>query len=361
MLKKTIRRLGALAMVLAMAVSVFAVSASAEGATGLAENDKLTLNKTVTADGKTYAPNTTFNFTIEKGAASNGETGKYNGNVVYEGVTGGVSLSESSITFSPANGIIDADTGLTKNITINTNATAFPHPGVYHYIVKEVAPQTGYEGITYDTTERDLYVYVVTKDGARKVSHVLMVKSGEEAKNGAIVNDYGKTKDTTHDVTITKKLEGDAAYDLESGFNINVKVTSTVSGEQYLMVVNGDTANPITLVSGTAQTITLHANQSAKIYGLTASDKVEVSEASYASEGFQTPRYDNNANATKTTTTDGDVYYCVTKDGATIDVVNIKNNTSPTGVIMTIAPYALMVVLAGAFAVVFLTRRNRAE
>ena len=31
------------------------------------------------------------------------------------------------------------------------------------------------------------------------------------------------------------------------------------------------------------------------------------------------------------------------------------------GVIMTIAPYALMVVLAGAFAVVFLTRRNRAE
>ena len=31
MLKKTIRRLGALAMVLAMAVSVFAVSASAAG------------------------------------------------------------------------------------------------------------------------------------------------------------------------------------------------------------------------------------------------------------------------------------------------------------------------------------------
>lgn len=42
-------------------------------------------------------------------------------------------------------------------------------------------------------------------------------------------------------------------------------------------------------------------------------------------------------------------------------VKNDKKGTSPTGVIMTIAPYALMVVLAGAFAVVFLTRRNRAE
>ena len=42
-------------------------------------------------------------------------------------------------------------------------------------------------------------------------------------------------------------------------------------------------------------------------------------------------------------------------------VTNNKAIATPTGVIMTIAPYALMVVLAGAFAVVFLTRRNRAE
>ena len=42
-------------------------------------------------------------------------------------------------------------------------------------------------------------------------------------------------------------------------------------------------------------------------------------------------------------------------------VTNTKNASTPGGVIMTIAPYALMVVLAGAFAVVFLSRRNRAE
>lgn len=52
-----------------------------------------------------------------------------------------------------------------------------------------------------------------------------------------------------------------------------------------------------------------------------------------------------------------------TVDSATesVKVINDKDVSTPGGVIMTIAPYALMVVLAGAFAVVFLTRRNRAE
>ena len=62
MLKKTIRRLGALAMVLAMAVSVFAVNASAttEGYTEIGA-----FTKKVTTDGHTYAPNTTFSYNVE--------------------------------------------------------------------------------------------------------------------------------------------------------------------------------------------------------------------------------------------------------------------------------------------------------
>ena len=218
--------------------------------------------------------------------------------------------------------------------------------------MKEETPQTGYEGITYDTTARDLYVYVVTKDGALKVSHVLMVKNGENAKNGAIVNDYGGTNDTTHDVTITKELAGDAAYDLENGFSFTVKVTGA-DGENYKIVVDGAED---TLVSGIAKTITLHANKSATIYGLTKTDKVEVTEADYTGEGFST-----NYTYSGTEAITGEKGVHVTADNATITVTNTKNNTSPTGVIMTIAPYALMLVVAGAFAVVFLSRRNRAE
>ena len=57
MLKKTIRRLGALAMVLAMAVSVFAVNASAANTANDEKTVEKAFTKTVTTDGNTCAPN----------------------------------------------------------------------------------------------------------------------------------------------------------------------------------------------------------------------------------------------------------------------------------------------------------------
>lgn len=67
MLKKTIRRLGALAMVLAMAVSVFAVNASAA-----TESDKPspTLTKVIEKEANVYLPTTTFEFEAVNGHAS---------------------------------------------------------------------------------------------------------------------------------------------------------------------------------------------------------------------------------------------------------------------------------------------------
>ena len=74
MLKKTIRRLGALAMVLAMAVSVFAVNASAEGSTEEvvpATNATVSFTKTIDmskAEGAN-TPAGTYTFTIVPGTA----------------------------------------------------------------------------------------------------------------------------------------------------------------------------------------------------------------------------------------------------------------------------------------------------
>lgn len=64
MLKKTIRRLGALAMVLAMAVSVFAVNASAAN-----NPETVTINKVLTKSAGAPVPNTSFSFKIEAGEA----------------------------------------------------------------------------------------------------------------------------------------------------------------------------------------------------------------------------------------------------------------------------------------------------
>ena len=349
MLKKTIRRLGALAMVLAMAVSVFAVNASAT--TGVGTNS-LTIKKTVTADGNTYAPATTFTFSI----ATAGE-GEYDDNVVYAGVDGGAYFANGAnqITFSAADGIIDGTTGLTKTTAISTNASVFTNygPGIYHYTVSET--RGDYEGIVYDTTVRDLYVYVTNGTDGLVVSNVVLTKTtevnGEEKtdKTEEWVNDYGKNNDTIHNVKVIKAVAGNQG-NKDKLFDFKVGVTGAAN-EKYKVVYaetkNGATQE-VTVESGAALiTISIKDTGYIQIYGLSAKDEYTIQEENYSGDGYTTTG--NNVVANKTSVN-------VEKT-----VTNTKDIATPGGVIMTIAPYALMLVVAGAFAVVFLSRRNRAE
>ena len=65
--KKTVGRISAMAMASMMMMSVCVVNAAAE------ENEPITqlnLKKTVTTDGNTYQPNTSFSFHVENGEAA---------------------------------------------------------------------------------------------------------------------------------------------------------------------------------------------------------------------------------------------------------------------------------------------------
>lgn len=92
-------------------------------------------------------------------------------------------------------------------------------------------------------------------------------------------------------------------------------------------------------------------DETVTIYGLSANDEYQVTEDDANTDGYTTTYESCNE----------DEAGAMGTDDVTATVTNTRETTPPTGVIMTIAPYALMVVLAGAFAVVFLTRRNRAE
>ena len=71
--KKTAGRISAMAMASMMMMSVCVVNAAAE------ENEPITqlnLKKTVTTDGNTYQPNTSFSFHVENGEAAESFNGK---------------------------------------------------------------------------------------------------------------------------------------------------------------------------------------------------------------------------------------------------------------------------------------------
>lgn len=381
MLKKTIRRLGALAMVLAMAVSVFAVNASAaDGDTDAGSSvgvgtDSLLIKKIVTTDGNTYAPDTSFTFTIAEGTA-----GKYKNDVVYAGVDGGVYFSKAadnakiktaSITYSPTDSTSDS---YEKRTTIYTDVSAFAKvPGIYHYTVTET--EGDYEGITYDKDVRDLYVYVTNKgdNGEVEVSSVVLVNS-EGKKVDAWTNDYGKDNELIHSVTVTKSVLGSQG-NKSKPFKFTVSVTSAQGkNERYKVgykVKDSDATEQVTYVDNFTNTakdakttvdIEISDTGYIKIYGLSKDDTYKVEEADYSDDGYVTTvdaGTDVNRVVTGTIGTGVEEGKPLADKSATVK--NTKNTATPGGVIMTIAPYALMLVVAGAFAVVFLSRRNRAE
>ena len=51
----------------------------------------------------------------------------------------------------------------------------------------------------------------------------------------------------------------------------------------------------------------------------------------------------------------------LTADGTTIKVTNHKDAASPTGLVTTVVPYALMLGMAGSLGALFLRKKQRPE
>ncbi len=309
---------------------------------------ELTINKTITKEDTTYAPVETFHFNV-----TNGKANSFNGETVYAGVEGG--LKAGVIEFK---GTSTEGTGDSK---LTVNASAFTKPGVYHYVLSEKEGTNNM--MTYDKTEYDVYVYIYAdKDTAPQV--VAVEKGAETAKDKVtsldFTNEYDKTTDRTHDVTVTKTITGNQSVKTNK-YEFEYKVLSESDNElKYTAEVNG------TVVDGGIEknkvyTATLTDKGTIKIYGLTENDTVEIYEVDSAAnqDGYTTTVKDADgvtANDKKT-----GVAGAVTKDGAKATVDNNKNTTTPTGIVMTYAPYILMAALACVLGFVLLGRRNREE
>lgn len=349
---------------MAVAVMTGAMMVSMLGMTAFAETSAITsvdLVKKVTTDGDTYAPNTSFTFTVAKA-----DKGDYDGNVVYEGIEGGLVMGKSTLEFAPSGDAPAAEYSETGKIAVN--ASVFTAPGVYHYTVTETAGS--YEGIVYDTTVRDVYVYVVNGTSGLEVKHVIVTKDVDDETTGEtkkvkqsgleFINDYGadENNDSTHDVIITKVVAGDQG-DKNKDFSFEVSVAGG-SGEWYKVVKtekSGTTTEGIIVSGANATKYTLKDGESIRIYGLSESDTYTVTEEKYEADGYETTVKIGEDDAVTTNTATGKL----TADATAVTVTNTKNAVTPTGIILNIAPYILMVAVAGVLAFLFLRKRNVRE
>lgn len=345
-------------MSLALAAGVSVLPATAAGVTdnggGETSIAGIAVTDTVKTDGNTYAPNTTMTIAVTPGGEKTFHDGTSDVTAA-GGVDGG--LTGTTIAFAPDAGKEVSDIySATGMLTVDDSV--FDVPGVYHYVVSQTAGD--YSGMTYDTGTYDVYLYVVNNAAYDDlyVSYAVSVKDGEAAKTDILFeNDYGHTHDTTHDVTVVKQVTGSHGNTTTQDFTFDVSVAGT-QGEIYKVVVdydntttNGEKDKTITIQANAGATqVTVKHNGTITIYGLSDDDTYTIAETDVSALGY-TVDNDKSHDAT------GTVTGITNSDGERYTVTNTKNAVTPTGIILNIAPYALMVVIAAAGVMVFMGKR----
>ena len=339
--KKFSTRLMAALMAGTLAVGMMGMSVSAAAVHSGNPVTTIPVTKNVLTDGNTMAPNTTFEFEVTVADAGTFNDGNKD-QVVYQGIVGGLT-AETGATFTPG-GKESATGTYTAEGSLKTNAGVFERPGVYHYTVTE--KENDYEGVTTDTTSYDVYVYVYNGENNKLYVGNVVSAKGKTKADLIFNNDYGKEKDTTHDVIITKVITGNQAVESDT-FQLVVMVTGT-AGEKYKVTLDNVEQEPLT--SGEKATYTVTNNTKIHIYGLTENDKVQAKEEAN-NQGYQATYTPGLLEGTLT----------ISSDGSEATVTNTKNSTSPTGIILNYGPYILMIALAGSMAAFFFFKRNRKE
>lgn len=327
-------------------VSMFGMTAMAETPDTVS---KVKITKNIIADTDVFEPNTTFQFSVVPAEFENGSI-EDGGKIIYEGDSEGAYFAggndTGTITFNPADVDVPEASHMTGTTELLLDSSVYGAPGIYRYVVSEVPGQ--YDGMSYSETTYNLDVYVlVDDDGDYYIGGVTFVTEEDDNKhNGIFENTY-----TTNDLTITKNVTGNQG-NKEKDFNFTVKITGSNVGEAYYMVFVDAEGNPVpgknpVKISGDASAatdFTLKNGQSAKIYGLSANDGYVVEETDADKDGY-------------TTSVDGSESGKITSD-TTITYTNNRQVSTPTGVVLNIAPYIAMVALAGVLAFVFLRRRH---
>lgn len=341
-----------MASALAALLLVSALPALANPTTGDGETPvtSFTITKNLTKGDKDMTPNVSFSFQVA--AAVAGEETR-NGVPVSNGVDGGVTVSTTNGTadFAPGE-TLDSNTTLSDTVDFDVHGNLFTVPGIYKYTITEVQGNRG--GISYDANVLSLYVYVQNGTDGLYVAYTELVDpdgsaEGTEAKVDSFTNTY-----EVNDLVVYKVISGNAA-NMNEKFSFTLKIDGE-AGEKYYVEVgtygeSGFTATEgaahFVLTSGTEHRIQLGNNDAVKIYGLDSDDTYTITEADANTNGYSL-KINDAAEADE----DGAISGSITGDSV-VKFENTKSTTTPTGIIMDIAPYALMVIIALAAVVVF--------
>ena len=291
--------------------------------------DGLKISKTLEKYENSYIPNTTFGFEIAPGVADPD-------NKVEVGPAGGVTFANGSTTGSIGFSSAKSDIGSkqeTKDTALMVNASSFVEPGIYRYVIKETST-SGFEGIAYSTEKKILDIYKYSDDSFDY--RFFDEATGDKLSEANFTNTYNHAEGQIQDLTVSKTVTGKLG-NLSKEFAFNIAINSSNNDEVYYVTKNGETA--IEQWNGSSTAITLKSGDSVTIYGLSVNDSYTITEVEANANGYTTSIA--NAGSSK----DGTATGKITTD-TNVSYTNTKDATPPMGIVMDIAPYAIMVAAA---------------
>lgn len=400
------KRVGAMALAASMIMS-FATPAMAAGTnySGTIEGtNTTTFDKYLVMDAQAEVPNAKFRYAVTAGTAKaydvDGKKFEVLAGVNADMVTMagvGTGAAANEIVYKQGDATAQDDNAYVKGYdkatekyalktaTLDFSQCAFTEPGVYRYVITESGTN---QGITNDadlTRIVDVYVNDASTVDEKKLTiagYVLHsneddspdVAMGEDAgssgtyvekKSQGFTNSYD-----TSDLTIRKEVSGNQASH-DKYFEFTVNIADAVAGTVYQVDISGADAtsgsnaatiaenagktNPTSLTVGEDGTVTqnfyLQHGQQIKIQGIAKDSTYAVTEnkEDYKSTAAGVTGYSDAVNGT-IVSTDLKTSYLNTRDGVI-----------PTGVIMTVAPFAAVTILGGVGVVTLVMKKKKHE
>ena len=363
----------ALVMLLAFAllIGTTAITASAE-TTYTPIGGSTTLVKNLVVDKDANIPDITFNYTIRRGTPKDATATTIE---ILESPLGGGSIGSAVFSNADTANTIDGlptDANpsnptagkkyVQKSVSITFPVGTFTKPGVYRFVINET--NNALPGVSYDSNPtRYLDVFVVADDNnvLSVNSYVLRDAATDIGTNGEYVEDPGVKSSgytnrlTQYDFEFSKTISGNQA-DKNKRFNFTLTITGANPGT-YPIIAHDVEGNPTSITVGANGTATgeysLTDGSTVKIIGLNAGAVCTVSEN--AEDYTATHSLDNG------TAVSGNSSGAVTLADSdhSVAFTNTRNGVIPTGVIMTIAPFAIGICVFGAIIIFIISRRKR--
>ncbi|HEP1496147.1 TPA: QVPTGV class sortase B protein-sorting domain-containing protein [Streptococcus pyogenes] len=313
---------------------------------GVIDGSTLVVKKTFPSytDDKVLMPKADYTFKVEADSSATDKT--KDGLEIKPGVTEGLT-TEQTIAYD--NSAKPSDKS--KTATFDFSKVVFPGIGVYRYTVSE--KQGDVEGITYDTKKWTVDVYVGNKEGGGfEPKFIVSKEQGTDVKKPINFNNSF----VTTSLKVKKNVSGNTGeLQKEFDFTLTLNESTNFKKDQVVSLQKGNEKFEVKI--GTPYKFKLKNGESIQLDKLPVGITYKVNEMEANKDGYKTTAILKDGEQSST--------YELGKNQKTdesadeIVVTNKRDTQVPTGVVGTLAPFAVLSIVAIG-GVIYITKRKKA-